>query len=160
DQVRSIVLTKTGLRPRGAIPLTWSQVYEWLGESRRDRAWPERLRSYLRAAEVRLSREGYLTEGTLTMFDGFPFSPANPYSYGAAKRLLKLSMLELRKDRALRKLGMDPDAPGRGAITGRGGSAVWDFLSLKDRPAKGLFTAYPHLTLAINTESVDVAITI
>ncbi len=70
--------------------------------------WAERLRSYLRAAEVRLARENYLMEGTLTMFDGFRFSADSPYTYGEAKRLLNLVMAELRKDKSLQRLGMDP----------------------------------------------------
>jgi hypothetical protein len=55
---------------------------------------------------------------------------------------------------------MDPTAPGRGAITGRGGTAVWDFLSLSDRPKTAPFTSYPHLTLAVQTDHLEVAITI
>src|SRR5205823_3703591 len=122
--------------------------------------WTDRLRAYLRVAEVRLAREGYLTEGTLTMFDGFPFSPENPYTYGEGKRLLKLAMAELRKDSSLKALGMDPLAPGRGAIKGRTGSSVWDFLSLRDRPDGSAFTKYPHLTLAVRADYLEVAITI
>jgi hypothetical protein len=122
--------------------------------------WSDRLRAYLRAAEVRLAQEEYLTEGTLTMFDGFPFSDDNPYTYGEAKRLLKLALKELSKDRTLRSLGMDPKARGRTAITGRGGRAVWDFLPLKDRPKRGAFTGYPHLTLAVHANHLEVAITI
>lgn len=93
------------------------------------------------------------------MFDGFPFSEDNPYTYGEAKRLLNLATQELRKDKRLRAIGMDPNVPGRSAITGRRGKAVWDFLSLKERPSR-VFTAYPHLTLAIHAESVEVSITI
>lgn len=157
-KICTVVLTKAGSSTKNTIGLTWSGLYEWLGAAK-GREWPDRLRVYLRAAEVRLARQGYLTEGTLTMFDGFPFSHETPYTYGEAKRLLKLAMDELRTDRSLIKLGMDKTAPGRGAITGRGGDAVWDFLSLRERP-DGPFTAYPHLTLAINTKGVNVAITV
>jgi hypothetical protein len=94
------------------------------------------------------------------MFDGFPFSDDNPYTYGEAKRLLNLALEELRKDPTLRALGMDPKAPGRTAITGRGGRAVWDFLPLKDRPKRGAFTGYPHLTLAVHADHLEAAITI
>jgi hypothetical protein len=55
---------------------------------------------------------------------------------------------------------MDPKAPGRSAITGRGENAVWDFLSLRDRPKRGAFTSYPHLTLAIKPDHLEAAITI
>ena len=94
------------------------------------------------------------------MFDGFQFTEDNPYTYGEGKRLLKLAMVELRKDRTLKALGMDPKAPGRSAITGRSEKAVWDFLSLRDRPKRGAFTSYPHLTLAIKAEHLEAAITI
>ncbi len=94
------------------------------------------------------------------MFDGFPFSDDNPYTYGEAKRLFNLALEELRKDRTLRTLGMDPKAPGRTAITGRGGRAVWDFLPLKDRPKRGAFTGYPHLTLAVHADHLEASITI
>ena len=55
---------------------------------------------------------------------------------------------------------MDPAAPGRSAITGRGEGAVWDFLSLVDRPKRGSFTSYPHLTLSVQADHLNVAITI
>lgn len=161
EDVHCVALTKSGVRvPRGSIALTWSALYEWLGSSAQRSAWSDRLREYLRAAEVRLAREGYLTEGTLTMFDGFPFSDENPYTYGEAKRLLNVAMAELRKDRKLLALGMDPKAPGRTAITGRGGRLVWDFLSLRERPKRGAFTGYPHLTLGVHAEHLSVAITV
>jgi hypothetical protein len=161
EDTRCLALTKAGAGvPRGTIGRTWAGLYEWLGAAGPRREWPERLRSYLRAAEVRLVREEYLTEGTLTMFDGFPFSPKNPYTYGEGKRLLKLALAELRKDRSLRALGMDPKAPGRGAITGRDEKSVWDFLSLRERPSKATFTAYPHLTLAVAADRLEAAITI
>ncbi len=161
EQVHRLALTKSGVRvPPKTIALCWSALYEWLGGKTKRSEWALRLRDYLRAAEVRLSREGYLTEGTLTMFDGFPFSKANPYTYGEAKRLLKLALKELRSDRSLLKLGIDAEAPGRGAIKGREASAVWDFLSLVDRPKDGAFTGYPHLTLAIHADQLETAVTI
>ncbi|MDP1661040.1 MAG: hypothetical protein Q8L55_03915 [Phycisphaerales bacterium] len=161
EGIHCVALTKSGVRtPKGTIAATWSGLYEWLGTARIRSEWSDRLRAYLRAAEVRLAQEEYLTEGTLTMFDGFPFSDDNPYTYGEAKRLLKLALKELRKDRALIALGMDPKAPGRTAITGRGGRVVWDFLPLKDRPRRGAFTGYPHLTLAVHADHLEASITI
>lgn len=159
-EVQRVVLTKRGARAPKAIALTWSGLYQWLGTGRARSDWAERLRSYLRAAEVRLARADYLTEGTLTMFDGFQFTEDNPYTYGEGKRLLKLAIAELRRDRTLKALGMDPKAPGRSAITGRSEKAVWDFLSLRDRPNRGAFTSYPHLTLAIKPDHLEAAITI
>lgn len=161
ETVHRVALTKSGVRaPKGTIAVTWSGLYEWLGMAGQRGEWPDRLRAYLRAAEVRLVQEEYLTEGTLTMFDGFPFSDDNPYTYGEAKRLLKLALQELKHDRTLRALGMDPKAPGRKAIRGRTGRAVWNFLQLKDRPEDGAHTAYPHLTLAVHADHLEVSLTI
>lgn len=161
SRVSCVALTVAGVHvPTGVMGRSWSGLYEWLGGAGGGRMWPERLRDYLRVAEIRLTREGYLTEGTLTMFDGFKFSADNPYTYDESKRLLKLAMAALRSDARLRALGMDPEGEGRGAITGRGGSFVWDFLALLDRPAHGGFTAYPHLTLSLHTDDVEIAVTI
>ena len=60
--VRRAVLTKANVNAEGAIGLTWSGLYEWLGKNGTRSEWAERLRSYLRAAEVRLARENYLTD--------------------------------------------------------------------------------------------------
>ncbi len=160
QRIQCMTLTKTGDHPKSEIALTWSGLYEWLGRARQRGEWSERLRAYLRSAEARLARENYLTEGTLTMFDGFQFSDDNPYTYGEAKRLLKLAITELRKNKSLKALGVDLDAKGRGAITGRGQRSVWDVLLLTDRPKKQSFRSYPHLTLAVHVDHLEVAITI
>lgn len=94
------------------------------------------------------------------MFDGFQFSAENPYTYREGKRLLKLVMLELRREPTIKALGIDPRAAGRSAITGSGQSGVWDFIPLRDRPRAGLFTAFPHLTLSLDADRVEAAITI
>ena len=86
NKIRRLVLTKADVRSPKTIALTWSGLYEWLGLDGVRSEWSERLRTYLRAAEVRLAQEDYLTEGTLTMFDGFQFSEDNPYTYGEGKR--------------------------------------------------------------------------
>jgi hypothetical protein len=161
QRINCLVLTRADAgAPRAAVARTWSQLYQWIGEGGDRNGWPRRLRSYLRDAEARLVQEEYLTEGTLTVFDGFPFSSDNPYTYLEAKRLLKLALRELRNDRSLRALGMDPNGRGRGAITGRHDSAVWDFLPLADRPKSRTFTNYPHMTLDVHADRVGVAITI
>jgi hypothetical protein len=160
-EIACVALTKSGVTPpRGVIGRSWSELYEWLGTEGSHREWPERLRAYLRVAEVRLAREEYLTEGTLTMFDGFPFSEDNPYTYGEGKRLIRLALDELCKLEALRRLGVDRDAAGRGKITGRDGRGVWDYLALKDRPRGSPFTRYPHLTLGVREDGLNIAVTI
>jgi hypothetical protein len=154
-----VTLTKSNAPMRRTTPRTWAGLYEWLGGRRPRSEWADRLRQYLRVAEVRLARDGYLTEGTLTRFDGFPFSEDNPYTYGEAKRLLRLALAELKKDHRLRQLGMDPQADGRPAITGRSATVVWDCLPLVKRP-RGAFTRHPHLTLAVHSDHLEVSITI
>ena len=63
--VRRAVLTKANVNAEGAIGLTWSGLYEWLGKNGTRSEWAERLRSYLRAAEVRLAREKLPDGGNL-----------------------------------------------------------------------------------------------
>ena len=154
-----VTFTKSDGELRRTICRTWAGLYEWLGSRKPRSEWADRLRLYLRVAEVRLAQGGYLTEGTLTRFDGFPFSDENPYTYGEAKRLLRLALAELKKDRRLRKLGMDPRAEGRPAITGRHSTVVCDCLPLAKRPG-GAFTRHPHLTLAIHSDHLEVSLTI
>ena len=79
DRITSVALTKANVTTRQARPVTWVALYEWAGATGHGE-WCQRLRAYFRAAEIRLAREQYLTEGTLTMFDGFQFSADNPYS--------------------------------------------------------------------------------
>lgn len=111
--------------------------------------------------EANLIEQGYLKEGTLTSFSGIPFDSENPYNYLEAKRLLKLALNDLRgSSRLRRQMGMDPDAPGRGAITGREGAAVWDFLRLRQAGRDERFTKFPHLTLAIEHERAIAIVTV
>jgi hypothetical protein len=160
ESVYVVALTKREGRSEHASQRSWADLYQWLGSRDRKSEWGERLRHYLRAAEVRFAREGDLKEGTLTMFDGFHFTETFPYSYGEGKRLIQLAMKELRKSERLRELGMDPAAPGRSAITGRGASGVWDYLCLQDRPRNKDFTGHPHLTLGVHRDHLEVAVTI
>lgn len=161
DKVHCLALTKVDARvSRGVLAATWSGLYERLGADQPHSDWSERLRAYLRVAEVRLARRVPLTEGTLTMFDGFPFSETNPYTYGEAKRLLNLAMAELRKRDRLRELGADLKRSGRPSITGRQARHVWDVLPLRNRPKGSDFTGYPHLTLGVHDDRLTVAITI
>lgn len=161
DTVRAATLSKDlkGV-PKGVVARTWSDLYEWLGEPKQRGKWAASMRDYLRVAESRISSDEYLTAGTLTMFDGFPFSRKSPYTYREAKRLLKLALNELRDDRRLIRIGVDTCAKGRGAITGRESTVVWDFLQLSDRPTGKAHTAYPHLTLSLHEDHLEVSVTI
>jgi hypothetical protein len=112
-------------------------------------------------AEARLIEAKQLREGTLTMFSGFPFTYDHPFNYLEGKRILVLALGELRSRRELvDRLGMNPEVPGRPAITGRQGDAVWDFLSLSADSVEVNFTKHPHLTLGIESQAVEAMVTV
>jgi hypothetical protein len=145
--------------PPGVLTRRWSEVYQWLMRERHRSLWAHIAAEYLEVAETRGVAEEYLKEGTLTVFSGIPFTAEDPYTYPQAKRSLGLLFDELRRDRRLqRQLGADPDSKGRGAITGRAGQAVWDFVSLKSAPKA--FTQYPHLTIGIQNVRFEAYVTI
>jgi hypothetical protein len=140
--------------------LTWSQLYSWLTQEGGSQ-WAKRLSTYMEVLERKLVTEEYLKEGTLTVFSGIPFGKDNPYNYYEAKRVLRLAMNDLRKRTDLkRQLGMDPEGKGRPAITGREGTAVWDFLPLAKAKNAKYFTEFPHLTLGIQRDRLKVNITV
>jgi len=133
----------------------WRDVYEWLQRQSQKSSWAQRCRGYLEIADDDLYR------GTLTVFSGIPFGKDEPFTYLQAKRLLGLLREELRHDRRLiRQLGSDPDSRGRGAITGRAGQLVWDFIGLKKARKAVQFTQYPHLTLGILSDRFEAYVTI
>ena len=87
------------------------------------------------------------------MFSGICFGKSDPYSYREAKRVIRLAMDELRSRQDLqRELGIDQTASGRGSITGRDGTSVWDFLWLINTEGAKSFTKRPHLTVGIHSE--------
>ena len=147
--------------PDGVVLVRWSDVYTWLVRESAKSQWARRVADYFVVAENRLVEEGYLKEGTLTIFSGIPFGDDEPYSYPEAKRLLKLMMEDLRTRKDLvRDLRMDPKGQGRSAITGKNGVAVWDFLWLHNSSDKDVFTHSPHLTLVVSHDRVTAMITV
>ena len=140
---------------------TWPDLYVWLRRRARKSVWAACMGEYMEVAEARMIADDYLSDEPLTKFDGIPFGPDHPYMYREAKRVLRLAMAELRQRSDLRRrLGMDPKGPGRPAITGREGTSVWDFLPLREARDKANFTACPHLTLSIQTQRVQVIVTL
>ncbi len=141
--------------PRNVLFRTWSEVYVWFERQTQDSAWAQRFASYMEVAEGRMASDGYLKEGTLTVFSGIPFDEDSPYSYREAKRVLNLAMdkLQARKDLA-KQLDVDPRGQRRPAITGKGGSSVWDYLPVRQARKAESFVQYPHLTLAIQQDHV------
>jgi hypothetical protein len=159
-----LILTVKPVRqrmPKGVFVRHWKEVYEWLQRQSTTSTWARLCRNYLEVAEAREVANQYLAEGTLTVFSGIPFGKDEPYTYLQAKRLLGLLRQELLHDSRLEKrLGADPGSKGRGAITGRAESAVWDFISLKEARNAKQFTEYPHLTLGILNERIQSYVTV
>lgn len=161
-------ITAVAITPRipGALPpdtvlLEWRNVYAWLCRHRSTSPWAARAADYLEIAEAKLVDTQQFVEGTLTQFSGFPFGQDHPFTYLEGKRVLGLALGELRGNRELRDvLGMNPKVPGRPAITGRQGDAVWDFLSLSGASKDENFTKYPHLTLGIVASAIEAVVTV
>lgn len=139
----------------------WTDLYQWLRQQGSRSSWAARCSAYMEILEADLIERGYLREGAMTTFSGIPFGPDEPYNYLEAKRLLKLALAELRGSvRLERELGIDLSAPGRGAITGREQSSVWDFLRLHTAAHASVFTKFPHFTLAIESDRALAIVTV
>jgi hypothetical protein len=145
--------------PKGIVLRPWSEVYVWLRQQ--DSFWAKRCAEYIEIAEAKGVASNYLKAGTLTEFSGVPFDQDEPYSYLQAKRLLSLLREELLQVKALAKeLDIDPQNPGRGAITGRQSTGVWDFIGFRVARKATSFTQHPHLTLGILAERAEVVLTV
>jgi hypothetical protein len=150
----------TSLSPQTVL-LEWRTVYVWLRRHSSNSMWAARAADYLEIAEAKLIDSEQFVEGTLTQFSGFPFGRDHPFTYLEGKRVLSLALGELRGRRDLRdRLGMNPKASGRPAITGRQATAIWDFLSLTAATKGENFTKYPHLTLGILSHAVEAVVTV
>ncbi len=155
------VHTVSGRLPDKVIVKQWWEVYAWLCKAAASSSWARRCLEYMQVAETKEADAGYLQEGRLTVFAGIPFGRDERYSYGQAKRLLKLLREELCQDKRLSKrLGADLAAPGRSAITGRERSSVWDFIPITHAHHAKNHTQYLHLTLAIREDCVAAYVTI
>lgn len=140
---------------------TWRDLYRLALKGGWETVWPSRLAEYMTVAEGRMVAKEYLTEGTLTSFEGLPFDRENPYTYREAKRILGLLMGEMRTRRQLAdSLGADLEAPGRKAITGTDANSVWNFLRLGKSDGEDVFTKRPHLTLSIQWNRALVQVTV
>jgi len=146
--------------PDWAVHLEWKNLYSWFSKRTADSSWARHFVDYVHVFESKMIAKDYNIKGTLTMFDGFKFSDAEPYTYAEGKRQIRLLGDELRKHKNLVKsLGIDVKATGKTAITKGDNGAVWDFLPLKIGRGKH-FTAMVHLTLGIRPQEVSVALTI
>lgn len=147
--------------PADTIHLEWRTIYAWLQRYRSRSVWASKAADYFEIAEAKLIETEQFVEGTLTMFSGVPFSRERPFTYLEGKRVLALAMDELRKRNDLRvQIGINPAALGRPAITGQKADSVWNYLSLANGGGEDVFTKFPHLTLGINVNSVEVTVTV
>jgi len=164
ERINVLVLTIRQTRavlPAEARLVEWREVYSWLLRQRGRSDWASRASQYLEIAEIRMVEAEQLQEGTLTKFSGVPFGPDNPFDYLEAKRIMRLALSELRARKDLQsKLGMDPQLPGRSAITGKDADRVWDFLQLAAAKTARAFTEFPHLTIGITRDNVEALATI
>jgi hypothetical protein len=147
-------------RMDGVQYLTWSQVYRWAKSLPESSTWGPRFTQCLEIAERKLADEEHLRNGTLTTFTGIPFTDDNPWSYGEAKRIIRLMMDRLRDRKDLIGLDMEPGGVGRKAITGKRGEAVWDYLPLASADQDKNFTSNPHLTLALGRTGMSAYVTL
>lgn len=131
----------------------WRELYAWFRKQSKKSVWSRHFTEYLKIFEAKNLTDGYNIRGTLTMFDGFHFDDEHPFHYREAKRLLRLLGDEFRKNPELDALGVDPDATGRGMITGTQGGVVWDYLQFKGAEGDGR-AKWPHLTYAIRPSGV------
>jgi len=162
--ITAVIITPTIARsslPPGTVHLEWRTVYTWLRRHASVSPWGRHAADYLEIAEAKMIEDKQLKEGTLTKFSGFPFGRDHPFTYLEGKRVLTLALAELRGRRDLIKgLEMNPDAPGRPAITGRQRDSVWDFLSLAPSNDGKTFTKHPHLTLGIDSRAIEAMVTV
>jgi hypothetical protein len=159
--VVAITPRKPAALPPQTVLLEWRTIYAWLCRHSAGSMWAARAADYLEVAEAKLIDSEQFVEGTLTQFSGFPFGRDHPFTYLEGKRVLGLALGDLRGRRDLRdRLGMNPKASGRPAITGRQAAAVWDFLSLTAATKGENFTKYPHLTLGILSHAVEAVVTV
>lgn len=147
--------------PKGVHHRTWEGVFQWLStQPGASEFWGRHLREFMRLMESQFLEKGVTLPGALTTFDGVPFGPNHPYSYLEAKLLLKQAMDILRKRPRLKSLGRNPTLVGRPAISGANERMVWDLLSLAPKGDDGKFTEWPHLTLGILQDKVEVMLTL
>lgn len=156
--ILALVASWTNTFIEGTQVKRWTDLYLWL-KQRKGSSWARRLTDYMEILEAKLFKEEYLQEGALTVFTGIPFGiDDHMYSYTEAKRLLRLAMNELQhRSDLVAKLGVNENEPRRKAITGKGSSAVWDFLKLS-KAGVATNTEYPHLTLGIHREYLHAVI--
>lgn len=154
----AIVAKPVSLNDEQCAIVHWKDVYRWL-KFHSANEWAKTASDYFEILEAQMNENSTLGDAALTSFASF-FKKSSDYNYGEAKRLLRLSMAELRKSSQLiSHLDVDPIAKGRSSITGKDSSSVWDYLQLNSDGDSTGFTSHPHLTLGISAEHVEATVT-
>lgn len=144
--------------PHNIIFREWPEIYRWL-RHQTSSIWAQRVAQYLEIWEGKMTDKGYLRDVAVTSFTGITFGEDEPYNYTKAKICLNALMKELRHHKKLNSLYKINKVQGRGQITGRSGSLVWDYIPFADS-GSGKFTGHPHLTFVIKPDWTQVQITL
>jgi hypothetical protein len=145
--------------PTGWSTFTWSDIYHWLVAEPKRSIWSTELANFFEVLEEQMIDDETLGDRTLTRFNGIPFASDHPYTYQAAKRLLRLLRAKLLKNKTiLKSLNIDPSTLGRKSITEQ--SSVWDYFSLRGHSKNKNFTSYPHMTFSIGPTQAVATITV
>ena len=161
DNTFGLTITKdpiSNINLKNWIHITWKEVYNWAHEEKSKSNWSLKLLDYFNVAENKMVEDEYLTEGSITEFNGIHFDKENEYTYLEGKRLLKLLIKKIKLNKELEKqLNIDLKSKGRGGIKDEG--AVWDILTFNNSK-KTNFTSQPHATIHISPENAGMHLAI
>ena len=162
DQTFGLTITKdsiSNINLKNWIHITWKEIYNWAYVEKSKSNWSNKLLDYLNVAENKMVEDEYLTEGSITEFNGIHFDNENEYSHLEAKRLLKLLMNKIKKNKTLaRELNINLSGKSRGGIKKE--IVLWDYLTFNYNSKVLSFTDEPHLTVAMGQRYVEGHLTI
>ena len=162
DHTFGLTITKdpiSNINLKNWIHITWKEIYNWAYVEKSKSSWSNKLLDYLNVAENKMVEDEYLTEGSITEFNGIHFDKDNEYTYLEGKRLLKLLMKKIKSHKNLKsELLLDIDAKQKRAI--RDERALWDYLTFTTMTKKASFTSQPHGTIALWNDRAGAFITI
>ena len=162
DQTFGLTITKdsiSNINLKNWLHITWKEIYNWAYVEKSKSNWSNKLLDYLNVAENKMVEDEYLTEGSITEFNGIHFDNENEYSHLEAKRLLKLLMNKIKKNKTLaRELNINLSGKSRGGIKKE--IVLWDYLTFNYNSKVLSFTDEPHLTVAMGQRYVEGHLTI
>ena len=126
DHTFGLTITKdpiSNINLKNWIHITWKEIYNWAYVEKSKSSWSNKLLDYLNVAENKMVEDEYLTEGSITEFNGIHFDKDNEYTYLEGKRLLKLLMKKIKSHKNLKsELLLDIDAKQKRAMNA---NALW-----------------------------------